>query len=347
LSRGREPGNVRVDVPVYPILVECDMQGRILWMSDAARSRVGNAENLADTIVAQWAVADRATEVWSQRISRVLRIKDSMIVSLHAVQTAAVAPGDPAPALLDLQTGLLSHYFRLQKAEQTLSRRAQGLRGDIGRGAVRQLELERQRLGRELHTGIGQMLAAIRMQLEIVVQQIPQMPLPAQQALHRIATLASDALDQVRGISRRLHPPEWQRLKLEEALVQLWEVSGIPQSHEAVLRIQAPIREPDLEIKVLLYRTAQEAFSNLRHARATRVEMTLEALAEELRLEIRDNGAGFDAEALFAAPASVASGIGLRSIREQAEELGGKMMVESGPSGTTLKVLAPYSPVGT
>jgi two-component system NarL family sensor kinase len=240
---------------------------------------------------------------------------------------------------------MLRHFFRLQAVERNLYTRVRQQKRGGGRQAIRQMERERQRLGRELHTGVGQMLAAIRLQLEVIAVQLPEPPGPVRQALERISTLASDALEQVRSISKRMHPPEWQRLTLEAALQQLWEMSGIPQRFEASLRLETLPREPDQEVKVLFYRAAQEALSNLtRHARATRIEMTLRGQGDGAALQIRDNGVGFDAAKLWTAPASVSSGIGLRSIREQAAALGGKLEIESGPLGTTLSVSAPYSP---
>ena len=231
-----------------------------------------------------------------------------------------------------------------QRAERDLSAFARQRRRGSGRGAVRQIELERQRLGRELHTGLGQMLAAVRLQLEIVAALLPDPPALVQQALGRISTLASDALEQVRSVSARLHPPEWQRLTIEAALQQLWDVSGIPQRFQASLAVQPLPHEPDLEVKVSIYRAAQEAFSNVvRHARATRVDAALEMRDNCVILTIRDNGAGFDVAGLLQSPASVVSGIGLRSIREQAAALGGKLEIESGPAGTTLIVSVPFS----
>jgi signal transduction histidine kinase len=126
-------------------------------------------------------------------------------------------------------------------------------------------------------------------------------------------------------------------------LRQLWDLSGIPQSFDGSLRIDPLPHEPALELKILAYRAAQEAFSNLtQHARATRVEATLEARAGLLVLTVRDNGAGFDAARLLSSPASLTSGIGLRSMREQAAGLGGKVDIRSGPEGTTLELSAPF-----
>jgi two-component system NarL family sensor kinase len=242
-----------------------------------------------------------------------------------------------------IQSNFLRHYFRLQHVERNLSTRARQRRHGGGHSIVL-IERERQRLGRELHTGVGQMLAAIRLQLEIIGAQAPEPPGPVKQALGRISTLANEALQQVRSVSRRLHPPEWQRLTLEAALQQLWEISGIPQRFQTSLRITPLPHEPTLEVKVLMYRAAQEALSNLtRHSRASRIDLTLEPGAEHLVLTIQDNGVGFDARRQFSAPASVASGIGLRSIREQAASVGGKLVVESSPGGTRLEVSAPFS----
>jgi two-component system NarL family sensor kinase len=205
------------------------------------------------------------------------------------------------------------------------------------------VELERQRLGRDLHTGVGQLLTAIRLQIESVEMQLPDAPPQVLQTLQRICTLARNALDQVRALSYRLHPPEWQRLTLGEALRQLWDLSGIPERFDASLRIEPLPLDPGLELKILTYRTAQEAFSNLaQHAKATRVEASLEIREGSLVLSVSDNGAGFDAARLLGAPASLTSGIGLRSIREQAAGLGGRIDIRSGPAGTTLELAAPY-----
>jgi signal transduction histidine kinase len=243
-----------------------------------------------------------------------------------------------------LENSLLRHCIRLQCAERNLSTFARQRRRGIGRGAVRQIELERQRLGRELHTGLGQMLAAIRLQLEIVAALLRDPPALVQTALSRISTLADEALEQVRSVSGRLHPPEWQRLTLEAALQQLWDLSGVPQRFEASLRIQPLPHQPDLEVKVLIYRAVQEALSNVaRHARAARVHAALETRDHCLVLTIRDDGVGFDVAGLLRGPACVAAGIGLRSIREQAAALCGKLEIESGPAGTTLIVTVPFS----
>jgi two-component system NarL family sensor kinase len=72
--------------------------------------------------------------------------------------------------------------------------------------------------------------------------------------------------------------------------------------------------------------------------------MVLEAQGDSARLTIQDNGVGFDVDRLLGAPANVTSGIGLRSIREQAAGLGGKLEIVSGPDGTRLELSVPFVP---
>ena len=263
-----------------------------------------------------------------------------MLIGAHSVEAQLRETTD----LLGLQSRLSLHFLRLLGLERRLSAKAQYQRGRGGRSAVRQIEMERRRLGRELHTGVGQMLAAIRLHLEVIAAELPSYPDSVGQALRSIATLTADTMEQVRGLSRRLHPPDWQRLTLESAIRQLCQISGVPQRFEASLQIDPLPCEPHLEVKILFYRGLQEALSNLvLHSQATRVVVALEFRGGQLSLSIRDNGVGFDVKRVFSGPANVASGIGLRYIREAAEELGGKLALESSPDGTMLVVsLAPF-----
>jgi len=303
-------------------------------MSGLRQSDLGPKENLASEFVG------RIHAGASYRVWPVLALPDTLVIGAQL---------DPpiGKAAVRIEDGILRHYRRLQRAERQLSARTRGRGNGNGSKAARQIELERQRLGRELHTGVGQMLAAIRLQLEVIASQMPDPPAPINRALDAIGQLAGDALEQVRAISRRLHPPEWQRLTLETALSQLWDVTGIPQRFQARLSVPPLAREPAHEIKVLFYRAAQEALANIaRHSGASRVEMTLEAQDGIVCLTIRDDGGGFDVSKIVNAPASIESGIGLRSIREEAAGSDAKLEIESGSGGTTLRVLAPFAPRG-
>jgi len=214
---------------------------------------------------------------------------------------------------------------------------------DAGRRSIRQVEHERQRLGRELHTGIGQLLAAIRIQLELIEVKGLHPTAEIADELACIGMLADDALEQVRTVSKGLYLPAWQTMPLDDALLQLWERSGMAQRFTGGVRLGPLPGEPDAETKSLLYRAAQEGLSNVvRHASAHRVDLALNADDDRLTLTVADDGIGFDPAGALARAAS-ACGIGLRAIREQAAGLGGRFRVESGISGTRLELSVPLT----
>ena len=325
--------------------MECDRSGRVLWMSAYTRNTLGSAPTVVGTIP-RWRSSAPGEAPVELIYSRLLDLGSTMLIGARPLHPNETAQEEGEAVLSRLQGRLLLHYFRLLKAEGRLAQRVRQRQGRGGLRALRQIELERERLARELHTSVGQQLSAIRLQAEVIASQFSAGSGPVQQALDRIFTLTADALEQVRSISKRLHPPEWQRLSLAAALEQLWELSGIPQRFEASLHIGPLPHEPELEVKILLYRAAQEAVSNLiRHSRATQVEATLAEHEGQIVLRVQDNGVGFDAAQLFAVPPNVNSGIGLRSIRDQAGSLGGKLTVDSGPAGTKLEVIVPFMPV--
>ena len=327
-----------------PMLMECDLLGRVLWMNSPARLELRNPERLSDAIIRRNPDphAVHKIEVAALQFWWVWESPTSVLIGAQAVEGELEETKD----LLVLQNRVTGHFLQLLGLERRLFVTAQQRRGRGGRKAVRQIEMERQRLGRELHTGVGQMLSAIRLQLEVIARELPSPPNTVAQALSRISILAAQTLEQVRGISQRLHPPDWQRLTLESALRQLWEISGIPERFQAVLHIDPLPSEPELEVKTLIYRAFQEALSNLaRHSGASRIEAALWWHGETLTLSIRDNGVGFDVARTLTSPASVAAGIGLRSIREATEGLDGKFYVTSGPDGTILEVSVAFAPV--
>lgn len=305
----------------HPLLFECDPTGQVIWMSEEARAAIGEAPLMQ-------ALMEYLRTGGSLRVWPAYTMPDSLLFAAQSENPAESA----APRLAD---SLLQHYFRLEQAEQRLQELRRARMRKLPHSAP-QIEVERQRLARELHTGVGQMLAAIRLQLELIAAHAPNPPQPVQKSLQRIAQLSEEALEQVRGISQRLYPPNWQRLTLQDALQRLWELTGIPQRFAARLEIEPGALRLREDAKVLFYRTAQEALSNIaRHSGATQVEMTLEQSAGRVTLAIHDNGRGFDVSALAGA-----EGLGLRSVQDAAEEIDADFHVESEPGSTTLRISA-------
>lgn len=328
-----ESGFIRKRAAGYPMLLECDSLGRVLWISEQTGKYLNNPSQLLD-VLRRSALVERAVAAPALRFWLVWEFPNSVVIGAQVVE----ADGGTRE-LVDVQRRLSLHFLQLLEFEQRLAAAAQQRQGGGARRAVRQIELERQRLGRELHTGVGQLLAAIRLHLEVIAVEMPAPSGKVGQALESISTLAADTLEQVRTISRRLHPPEWQRLTLDSAIRQLWAVSGVPQRFQGELHIDNGLTDPELDVKILMYRGLQEALSNMmRHSKATRIAVDLGMRDGMMVLTVEDDGVGFDPQQLFTSPASVSSGIGLRALRETAQVLGGKLEVESGPNGTKLVV---------
>ncbi|PWU12131.1 MAG: hypothetical protein C5B51_01240 [Terriglobia bacterium] len=324
------------------LLLECDTDGNVVWMSETTRLALGPAANRINKIPWELPAASpvrtgRGNELCFTRLWE----RDGRVIVV-ACETYSVSVME---SLSRVQARLLRHFLRLQAIEQNLHHRARR-RHRSGANPVQQLERERQRLGAELHTSVGQLLAAIRLQLEVVACESGSQEPKVQAAMDRISRLCGEALEQVRSVSKRLHPPEWQKLKLAAAIRQLWDFSGIPERFQGHLEIR-PFTDPDLDTKVFIYRAAQEGLSNVaRHSGATRVKAVLEMREDKIVFRLEDDGVGFDPARLYAEPASLRAGLGLRTIREQAESLGGAVAIESGADGTTLQVAAPFLAAG-
>jgi two-component system sensor histidine kinase UhpB len=229
------------------------------------------------------------------------------------------------------------NYFRLLQADRELRARASGTPKTLGAILADSLEAERQRLGRELHTGVGQSLAGIQVHVSLLESALPHPPEPVRKSLNRISALAGTALEQVRGVSRRLYVPAWQAQSLVEALRTLWEASGISEKFAGTLDLRELSAEPLPEVRRAIYLAAQEGISNaIQHADARRVHMSLREEGGRIALEVSDDGSGFRTPPDPARPAS--AGIGLRSVRDLARQLGGDLQAQSTPEGAKLTI---------
>lgn len=214
-----------------------------------------------------------------------------------------------------------------------------------GARLLTELERERSRIARELHAGAGQPLAGIKVHLEILNECTAGLPdsawgdplrgESARVAIGRLQTLAEQALGQVRALSHRLHPPDWQEKTIEEAMESLVESSGLSGRLLLKRDFQPLPEEPSHAVKVQLYRCAQECISNIiRHSGATEATVALAVEDGCFLLTVTDNGHGFDTDA-------GTSGIGLRAISENAASIGGTASIASSPKGTKIRVSLP------
>lgn len=188
---------------------------------------------------------------------------------------------------------------------------------------VAQRAEERRRLRRDLHDGLGPLLAALRLEVDSDAF--------ADQA--RVRRLVDDAVTEVRRISRDLRPPDLDDAGLPGALRRLATRVAAPGGLHVALDVPQARLELPAAVEVAAYRIAGEALTNaVRHSGAHRLTVTLRADAE-LRLEVRDDGIGMR---------TGQPGLGLRSMRERAAEVDGQFSVTSTPgAGTTVSAVLP------
>ncbi|GHP00095.1 hypothetical protein KSF_101420 [Reticulibacter mediterranei] len=188
-------------------------------------------------------------------------------------------------------------------------------------------EEERRRLRRDLHDGLGPQLSSQTLTLSAIKKLLRQDPDTAEHLLTDATTHAQEAIADIRRLVYALRPPALDDLGLLAALqeqIAQYHASGIE------LTLSAPEALPPLPaaIEMACYRIVQEALTNVvRHAHATHATIGLRLQQEALEVEVSDDGQGL--------PPGVRSGVGLTSMRERAEELGGTCQVEARTQGGT------------
>ncbi|NNN32561.1 sensor histidine kinase [Streptomyces sp. S3(2020)] len=198
---------------------------------------------------------------------------------------------------------------------------------------------ERRRLAAEIHDTIAQGLTGIIAQLQVVANA-PD-PSVARTHLARASDLARHSLGEARRSVHNLAPVALENAGLPDALKKTVAEWGERTGTRAEFTVTGRAEQLHEEVAATLLRIVQEALSNAaRHARATRVGVTLSFLGDEVILDIRDDGRGFDP---LAVPARTsAGGFGLDGMRARAERIAGSLTVESEPGhGTALSARVP------
>lgn len=190
-------------------------------------------------------------------------------------------------------------------------------------------EEERRRMRRDLHDGLGPALAAIAMQADTAQALADSDPRGARELMAAVTRQAKDVVGDVRRLVYELRPPSLDELGLLGAIesVTLQQSSGALRCD---IEAPSPLPRLDAAVEVAVYRIVAEAVTNVaRHAGATRCVVRLGLVgdggARQLRLTVDDDGGGIGADAVV--------GVGLRSMRERADELSGTFEVIRSPLG--------------
>jgi signal transduction histidine kinase len=197
---------------------------------------------------------------------------------------------------------------------------------------------ERARLARDLHDSVTQSIYSLTLLAEAGQRMIKNGDIQQAESNHfRLREIAQQALQEMRLMVYELRPQVLRSEGLIGALEQRLEAVERRAGIDARLVVDAELEIP-AELEVELLHISQEALNNaLKHSKAYEVVLSLRADEDNLRLEVVDNGQGFDLEL-----ARGKGGMGLTNMAERVEKIGGKLTIQSGPdSGTIIRILVP------
>jgi signal transduction histidine kinase len=207
-------------------------------------------------------------------------------------------------------------------------------------------EEERRRLRRDLHDGLGPVLASQGLKIAAASQMLDSDPAKARQLLEEINSQNETTLNEIRELVYALRPPALDELGLAGAVRDF--SSGLKLKTNNGARLQIEIHEPNdglptlpAAIEVAAYRIATEALNNVsRHSNARHCEILFKIKSNNgiplLQLEISDDGIGL--------PQERRPTVGMTSMRERAEEIGGSIQIESEEnSGTRVRARLPFA----
>ena len=250
------------------------------------------------------------------------------------VGTLQVAPRSPSETFSAADRALLDDLARQAGA----ALHAVNLTEELQRSRERLVtarEEERRRLRRDLHDGLGPALASMTLQAEAAAELIADQPDVAVSILSDLVGQLQSSTADIRRLVYDLRPPALDDLGLTEAL-RASLLRSQPSGLQLTVDLPEPMPQLSAAAEVAIYRIVHEAVLNVqRHARASACTVTMRIAEDSVVVEIADNGIGV---------VDATEGVGLRSMRERADELGGTCSVTgSAGAGTLVRVSLPRS----
>lgn len=194
-------------------------------------------------------------------------------------------------------------------------------------------EEERRRLRRDLHDGLGPTLASLTLKIDNARNELARDPGTADRLLAETKALIQETLKDIRRLVYELRPPALDELGLVKAIHAFVDQQKL-DTLQVVISSDSELPVLPAAVEVAAFRIALEAITNvIRHAQATRALVRLFSQNDALIIEIRDNGTGL--------PEPLPAGVGITSMRERAEELGGQLVINSQGTGTYLRADLP------
>ena len=205
---------------------------------------------------------------------------------------------------------------------------------------------ERQRIAHEIHDTLAQGLSSIQMLLHAANRDLDG-DINVDKARERIGLArqtAADNLQEARAMIASLQPAALSQTSLVGALDRM--AQGFAAAADLNIEVEADgeVTQLPMKLEAVLLRIAQGAVGNVaKHAQATRARITVSYSDDAVRVDIVDNGVGFDVKAVESRPAGLGH-IGLAAMKRRAEEVSGEVVIESSPgNGTAVSVSVPLT----
>lgn len=331
-------------------VITIDHEGKVVEFNPAAERTFGyRREEIVGKEMAELIIPPAYRRAHREGLARYLTTGDGPVLGKRLELAAMRADGTEFPVELaitrvdlpgpPLFTGYLRDITDRKRAEEEL-RQTDEQRQRLLSRLVNAQEEERSRIAGDIHGDSIQVMSAVGMRLEVLSQALED---PRQRALlEQLDGTVRQAIGRLRNLLFELRPPVLDREGLVPALRIYLQQNPGDQGTDYNLDDRVTI-EPPPETRVILYRIAQEALTNVRkHARASTVVVLLEERDGGFVVRITDNGIGFT---LDEGARSGPSQLGLAALKERAEMAGGRCRIESAPGvGATVEVWVPGPP---
>jgi signal transduction histidine kinase len=230
--------------------------------------------------------------------------------------------------------------IRVQERTAELQRANEELR-ELSSKLQQMQDDERRRFARELHDSVGQLLAAIAMNIEAVRSEVHKLNPKTAERVEDNAVLVEQLSTEIRTVSHLLHPPLLDELGLSSALE--WYVDGFAKRSNIDASLELP---PDLarlpaDMEIAIFRAVQEGLTNIhRHSGSRSCSVKVFEEGNRLHVEIKDQGKGIPQDKQLTLAVS-RGGVGLRGMQERIRQFGGRLEINSSDSGTVVLVSLP------
>jgi PAS domain S-box-containing protein len=207
---------------------------------------------------------------------------------------------------------------------------------------LRMRDDEQRRLARELHDSVGQLLAAISMNIDIVSTESSKLSAAAAKCVAENAGLVKEVSREIRTISHLLHPPLLDEAGLASAL--RWYVEGFAERSKIKVELEIPDNFGRLphDMEIAVFRIIQECLTNIhRHSESVEAAICIHRAGDRLFVKVEDKGIGIPAEKQHELNAFGRGGVGFGGMRERLRQLGGSLEILSDGKGTAVSATLP------